>query len=65
VASKSGGANRRFLVRMYEKVGYLSGSAAVEKSPATHIEVILDKKGNTISEASISRRSHHETAGSR
>ncbi len=49
VASKSGGKNWRFLVNMGEVVGYLSGSAVTGKPQATHIEVILDKKGNTVS----------------
>lgn len=47
--SGSGGGTWRYLVNMGETIGFLSGSTVSGKPPATHLEVILDKKGNTVS----------------
>jgi hypothetical protein len=53
VASKPGqNGGRNYLISMDgTKVGYLSGSSVTPgtKPPATHIEVYLDNKGNTVS----------------
>jgi hypothetical protein len=52
VASKAGEkGGRTYLVFMNTTVGYLSGSAMLNKPKqlATHIEVFVDAKGNTVS----------------